>query len=91
MLQGVATEVTGGGVSQVSSTIYDAVLGAGLEVVERHQHEAAVDFIPLGRDATVRWGHLDFRFRNSTEFPLRIDALLEGNTLTIVLIGTAPE
>lgn len=55
----------GGGVCQVSTTLYNAVLYAELEIVERFPHSRPVGYVPVGRDATVS-GHLDFKFRNST-------------------------
>lgn len=55
----------GGGVCQVSTTLYNAVLNAGLEVVERFPHSRPVDYVPAGRDATVS-EYLDFKFRNNT-------------------------
>ncbi len=57
---------TGGGVCQVSSTIYMAVLNANLKVTERHSHSEAVAYAP-GTDATVVYGEKDFKFRNNTE------------------------
>ncbi len=56
----------GGGVCQVSTTLYNAVLNAGLEVVERFPHSRPVDYVPRGRDATVS-NYLDFKFRNNTD------------------------
>ncbi len=55
----------GGGVCQVSSTLYNAVLFSGLEIVERFPHSRPIGYVPMGRDATVS-GHLDFKFRNDT-------------------------
>lgn len=81
-------EVVGGGISQVASTLYNCVLMADLEVLERHTHSYAPTFVEAGFDAEVYYGQLDFRFRNSTEQPIRIDAALVGNTVTITLIGT---
>jgi vancomycin resistance protein YoaR len=55
----------GGGVCQVSSTLYNAVLFSKLEIVERFPHSRPIGYVPMGRDATVS-GHLDFKFRNNT-------------------------
>ena len=55
----------GGGVCQVSSTLYNAVLFSDLEIVERFPHSRPIGYLPIGRDATVS-GHLDFKFRNNT-------------------------
>ncbi|MBQ8768926.1 MAG: VanW family protein [Oscillospiraceae bacterium] len=81
-------EVVGGGISQVASTLYNCVLMADLDVLERHTHSYAPTFVAAGFDAEVYYGQLDFRFRNSTEQPIRIDATLIGNKVTITLIGT---
>ena len=81
-------EVVGGGISQVASTLYNCVLMADLDVLERHTHSYAPTFVEAGFDAEVFFGQSDFRFRNSTEQPIRIDASLIGNTLTVSIIGT---
>ena len=78
----------GGGVCQVASTIYYCAMYADLEIVEREPHQFSVDYVPGGLDATVYWGSLDFRFRNSTDYPLKINAYLEGGCCWIELIGT---
>jgi vancomycin resistance protein YoaR len=77
----------GGGICQVSSTLYNAALLAGLEIVERSNHGLAVAYVPLGRDATVAWGIQDFRFKNNTDSPVYIRAITGGGTLTINVYG----
>lgn len=62
----------GGGVCQVSSTLYNAALDAGMEIVERHTHALPVDYVPVGKDATVSYGYLDFVFRNTKPYPIQI-------------------
>ena len=64
----------GGGICQVSSTLYNAALKAGLEVIERHGHSRPVDYVPPGRDATVFFDSLDFKFRNDADGPLIVRA-----------------
>jgi len=78
----------GGGICQVSSTIYDCVLHADLEVVARSPHGMTVAYLPLGQDATVAWGSIDFKFKNSSKFPIRIDITVSGRDLNVQLIGT---
>lgn len=80
-------DALGGGVCQVSTTLYNAVLLAGLEVVERHNHSLPVDYVPPGRDATVVYGGPDFRFRNNTTKYLHIRTLVQNNRLTIKIFG----
>jgi len=62
----------GGGVCQTSSTLYNCVLEAGLEVVERYPHSLPVAYAAPGRDATVSWGGADLKFRNNKEVPVKI-------------------
>ncbi len=79
----------GGGICQVSSTLYNAALYAGLEIVERRNHTFTVGYVPKGRDATVSYGDPDFKFRNSTNWPLKIlTSVSKSNRLNITLIGT---
>lgn len=89
-VRGRLTEGVGGGTCQVSSTLYNAVLLAGLKVVERHHHSLTVPYISPGRDATVAYGLLDFRFLNNTSAPLLIQAQAKGGRLKVVLYGSAP-
>lgn len=69
---GATVQEIGGGVCQPSSTIYYAVLHTNLEIVERHNHRYAVGYVPDGMDATVSYGGLDFKFKNSTDYPIKI-------------------
>jgi vancomycin resistance protein YoaR len=78
----------GGGICQVVSTLYRAMLNADLETVERRNHRFTVAYIGLGYDATVAYGGIDFRFRNNTNYPVKIVSSLKGSTLTIDLRGT---
>ena len=79
----------GGGICQPSSTIYYCALLADLEIVERDCHSYPSVYVPWGMDATVYWGSLDFKFKNNTEYPIRIDASADdkGN-VSIALVGT---
>lgn len=78
----------GGGVCQVASTLYVCTLYADLEVVERAVHTFEVDYVPLGLDATIYWGSLDYRFRNNTDYPIRIDASVHDGVVDITFVGT---
>jgi len=78
----------GGGVCQVSSTLFNVVLLADLEILTRASHSRPVAYIPLGRDATVNSGTLDFRFRNTTGQFLLLWTTLQGQSLTITAYGT---
>lgn len=65
-------ESLGGGVCQVASTIFNAALLGNLEIVERYQHSQRVTYCPLGRDAAIYWGSEDFKFKNNTNYPIKM-------------------
>ena len=85
---GKTVDDVGGGICQDSSTLYYATLKANLEIVERTNHMYTVGYVPDGLDATVAYNAIDFKFRNSTEYPIRIEAVYSGNKLTVRLHGT---
>lgn len=64
----------GGGICQVSSTLYNSVLGAGLYSVERAHHTIPSSYVPYGRDATVSYGTIDYKFKNTFKYPIYIEA-----------------
>ncbi|MCI9253057.1 MAG: VanW family protein, partial [Lachnospiraceae bacterium] len=74
---------TGGGICQVSSTLYAAMLTAGLPATERHPHSLNVGYIPEGMDATISGNALDLRFTNIFDDPIQIQASADQGTLTI--------
>ncbi|NCB28817.1 MAG: hypothetical protein EOM63_03510 [Clostridia bacterium] len=78
----------GGGICQVSSTIYMAALRSDLKINERRNHQFTVAYTPLGEDATVSYGSLDFQFKNSTDYPIKILANASDGTLHMTIIGT---
>lgn len=82
--------VMGGGVTHTASVLYNSVIGAELEVLERHNHTyaAAVNFIAVGRDAYVDGATADFRFRNNRPDPIRIKAEVVGGNIYISIEGT---
>ncbi len=75
----------GGGICQVSSTLYAAMLTAGLPATERHPHSLDVGYIPVGMDATISGNALDLRFTNIFDKPIQIQAAADQGTLTISL------
>ena len=77
----------GGGVCQVSSTLYNAVMTANLKIVERHPHSKRVYYVPPGKDAAISWPGLDFKFYNSLNNPVIIRTSVAGRVLTIWLLG----
>lgn len=87
-VDGESVEDYGGGACQSSSTIYMAVLRADLEVTERRNHQFQVSYTPLSQDATVAWGSQDFKFKNDTDYPIKIVMDMGGGSLTCTLYGT---
>jgi len=85
---GQTVQAIGGGICQVSSTIYSAIKDTDIRVTERHAHGQPITYLPRGRDATVSWGTLDFKFENNTEYPLRVDVEVDERTLTVKVFGT---
>ena len=82
--------VIGGGICQVSSTLFDAVLLSDLKVLERHRHYTPVNYLPLGMDATISWGTKDFRFRNTSPGSVQIIGRVSDSTLTFQIYGENP-
>jgi vancomycin resistance protein YoaR len=81
----------GGGICQVSSTLYNSVLLAGLEVKERYHHDRPLQYVDPGLDATVAWKVLDFRFRNNTDATMLLSArIVPGAPQQIEVILYAP-
>lgn len=80
-------EGIGGGVCQVSSTLYNSVLYANLKVTERHQHSLPSGYVPVGRDATVYGDAADFRFENNKSYPIYIKSYTKGNRVHILIYG----
>ena len=88
---GSTASVLGGGIGQISSALYCSALTAGLQITERHSHNYAVSYTPLGFDAAVSYGAQDLQFINTTQAPIRLLAEAQGSTVTIRLLGTADE
>ena len=84
---GQVTTDYGGGICQVSSTLYNSVLKANLEITNRVNHTFTVGYVPIGLDATVSWGSPDFKFKNSRSYPVKIVATTSNKRLTISVYG----
>ncbi|MGG4554868.1 VanW family protein [Paenibacillus humicus] len=80
----------GGGICQVSSTLYNAVILAGLDIVERRNHTLPVSYVAKGLDATFARGYINFRFKNTTGRHLLIHSRVKDDQLTVKLFGNAP-
>ncbi|MCR4692561.1 MAG: VanW family protein [Firmicutes bacterium] len=88
---GETVQGMGGGVCQVSSTLYSAVLYSDLPVSERQSHSLTVSYVPKGQDATVAYGSIDFKFKNNTKGPIKISAKTGGKTVEISIWGAKSE
>ena len=84
---GQVVQEVGGGICQVSSTLYNAVLYANLEIVERTNHGFKPSYVKPGLDATVSWGGPDFKFKNNRNYPVRIKTDTSGKVLKIYIYG----
>jgi vancomycin resistance protein YoaR len=81
---------TGGGACQLSSTLYQVALRAGLETVRRSHHSRPVHYTPAGLDATVVYGLIDLKFRNNTQHPMVLRAQVRGGRLVCQALGHGP-
>lgn len=87
-VNGQSVDGIGGGTCQVSSTLYSAALYADLGIVHRENHMMTVSYMPAGQDATVAYGSVDFKFKNTTDYPIKIAAYTNGGRITVSIIGT---
>ena len=86
-LNGKVSKGIGGGICQVSTTLYNAVLGANLEIVERRNHSLSVTYVPLGQDAMVSIGSSDFKFKNNRDYPIKVIATTGTGSVTCQIYG----
>lgn len=91
IVQGVVQEGVGGGVCQVSSTLYNSVLYSGLEIESIKNHSIPSSYVPKGRDATVSDGAIDFVFKNNLKYPVYIKNSVYGNILTCTIYGSSED
>lgn len=80
-----------GGICQISSTLYNAVLLANLEIVERRNHSYTTSYVAAGRDATVVWGAIDFQFKNTRSYPIKIEASVKNGVAEFKMHGMQEE
>ena len=88
---GQVVDGIGGGICQISSTLYNAILMANLETVERRNHQFVTSYLPAGRDATVVYGMTDFKFKNTRQYPVRIAASEKNGIATVSIYGIKEE
>ncbi|MBP1965833.1 VanW family protein [Paenibacillus aceris] len=87
ILNGKLVPGIGGGICQVSTTLYNAVLRSGLAIVERRNHSLPVSYVTLGQDATFASGYINFKFRNNTDSYLLIRTVTTDRDVTVKLYG----
>ena len=88
---GKVVQDVGGGICQTSSTLYNAVLLANLEIVDRSNHRFLTSYVAASRDATVAWGSIDFKFKNSRKYPIKIEASVKNGVCTMSIYGIKEE
>ena len=84
---GQVVDGLGGGICQISSTLYNAALMSDMEIVERRNHQFVTSYVNAGRDATVVYGLTDFRFKNTRTYPVRLVASATGGVATVSIYG----
>ena len=89
--QGEVVDGIGGGICQTSSTLYMAAVKANMKTTQRSNHSFYVDYAPKGEDATVVYGSLDFKFKNTSKYPIKIVATSENNWVKVRIMGTEPD
>lgn len=72
----------GGGVCQVATTLFNTTLFANLSIVERYQHSQKVSYVPAGRDAAINWGTKNYRFKNNSNYPIKISMTCKNGKMT---------
>lgn len=85
---GKMVNATGGGICQISSTLFNSALYSGMTITSRRNHSLMVGYVPAGRDATASWGSIDFCFRNDLDMPVMITSQIGDGTLEICFLST---
>ena len=88
---GEVVDGIGGGICQISSTLYNSVLMANMEVTERRNHQFVTSYTPAGRDATVVYGMTDFKFKNTRTYAIKIKASCSNGIATVSIYGIKEE
>lgn len=88
---GEVVDGIGGGICQISSTLYNAALMADMEIVERRNHQFVTSYVGAGRDATVVYGLTDFKFKNTRKYPIKLKASSVSGIATISIFGIKEE
>ena len=90
-VSGEVVDGLGGGICQITSTLYNAVLYANLEIVERSNHQFVPSYVTASRDATVVYGSIDFKFKNNRDYPIKLVCSVSGGIANFQLFGMKTE
>ena len=86
-VSGEVVDGLGGGICQITSTLYNAVLYANLEIVERSNHQFVPSYVTASRDATVVYGSIDFKFKNNRDYPIKLVCSVSGGIAKFEIFG----
>lgn len=86
-VSGEVVDGLGGGICQITSTLYNAVVYANLDIVERTNHQFVPSYVTASRDATVVYGSLDFKFKNNRNYPIKINCSVSGGIANFQIFG----
>jgi len=84
---GAVVDGVGGGICQVTTTLYNAAIKANMEITQRRNHMFIPSYVGGGKDATVAWGSTDFKFINSRDYPIKIEAAVSDGTCRVKIYG----
>lgn len=90
-VQGKVVDGLGGGICQVTSTLYNAVVYANLEIVQRTNHQFIPSYVTASRDATVVYGSIDFQFKNNRNYPIKLVCSVSGGIANFKIFGLKQE
>ena len=88
---GQVVDGIGGGICQISSTLYDTAIIANLDITERHNHQFITSYLPAGKDATVVYGAKDLKFKNTRSYPIKIELEVQNGIVTCKILGIKEE
>ena len=88
---GEVVDGVGGGICQISSTLYNSVIMSNLKVTERHNHQFLTSYVDAGKDATVAYGSKDFRFKNTRSYPIKIELTVDNGHVSCAIYGIKEE
>lgn len=90
-INGKVVDGIGGGICQVSSTLYNAILNANLEPVSRRNHYFMTSYVPASQDATVSYGTIDFKFKNTRKYPIKVECTAKNGISQVRILGLKEE